>query len=220
MGGFGMNVPDYLQPDYVRQANANAAKKATEQGTLSDANASIASGTAAGTYHAPMTAEQLAQSDLANRQQAFTESQALARQQALAAIAAQIQTSTGYSPGGTAPAPAPTSPADLASENAGYGRAKERTGLAMQSALKGLRGAMASRGISGSGIEATGTASVYGGGVGDLAETDRQMAEQGAGRAFTANQSALDRAEQARQANMQNQSQRLSQLISLYGSAY
>lgn len=93
------------------------------------------------------------------------------------------------------------SPYDMAAETAAYGRAKERTGLATQSALKSMREQMAVRGISGSGIEAEMMGDVYNAGLGDLAETDRQLAEKRAGRAFTAEQSNIDRLIQQQQFN-------------------
>lgn len=78
-----------------------------------------------------------------------------------------------------------------------YGRAKERTGLATQSALKGLRETLASRGLLGSGIEARETASVFRGGLSDLAETDRQQAEQDSARSFQSHESDKNREYQA-----------------------
>jgi hypothetical protein len=80
-------------------------------------------------------------------------------------------------------------PADTAT----YGRAKERTGKATSSALKGLRETLASRGLLGSGIEASETGKVFSSGLSDLAETNRQMAEQGAAREFTARESGKNR---------------------------
>lgn len=162
-------------------------------------------------------------SDVSLREMALKEQQAAQKNAALAAISAQLQQNTGYSAPGAAPAPAAVegpSPDELAAENAGYGRAKERTGLAMQSAMKGLRGAMASRGIGGSGIEATEMGNVFAGGVGDLAETDRTMAEGAAGRSFTRNEANKDRAESARRYDQDAAARRVSQLLSVYGSAY
>jgi hypothetical protein len=80
-------------------------------------------------------------------------------------------------------------PADTAT----YGRAKERTGKATSSALKGLRETLASRGLLGSGIEASETGKVFSSGLSDLAETNRQMAERGAQRDYEASQAQKDR---------------------------
>lgn len=74
-----------------------------------------------------------------------------------------------------------------------YGRAKERTGLAAQSAIKGLRETLASRGLLGSGLEAQETAKVYSGGLSDLAETDRQQAEQNTERDFQTREAQKNR---------------------------
>lgn len=193
-------------PDWVRQYNANAARR-TAQGDAAQSADTRSVNTS---------------SDVALREIALKEQQAAQKNAALAAIAAQLQQSTGYSPSGTTTPPPVegASPEELAAENAGYGRAKERTGLAMQSAMKGLRGAMASRGISGSGIEASGMADVYGGGVGALAETDRTMAEGSAQRSFTRNEANKDRAESGRRYDQDAAARRMSQLISVYGSAY
>jgi hypothetical protein len=120
---------------------------------------------------------------------------------------------------------------DVAAEAATYGRAKERTGQSLQAALKGLKGAMASRGIGGSGIEGAATSNLFGMGVGELAETDRTMAEGSASRAYSAgerdkdrsfqsNESRLDREQRERDRIAQSQAARLSQLMQLYGSMY
>lgn len=103
-----------------------------------------------------------------------------------------------------APPPAPLaerveSPYDMAAERAGYGAAKERIGMAMQRALQGLKAAMAQRGIRGSTIERAGLENVFGGGLSDLAGVDRQLAENRADRAFTAEQTDLTRADRGRE---------------------
>jgi hypothetical protein len=90
---------------------------------------------------------------------------------------------------------------DPAADRAQYGKAKERIGLALQSALRGLRESMASRGIGGSGIEGQEMGDLFASGLGQLADTDRQLAEQRAGRAFTAGQSDTDRVIQQQQFN-------------------
>lgn len=86
-----------------------------------------------------------------------------------------------------------TKPYDEAAQSAQYGAAKERTGLAMQAAMRGLMANLQRRGISGSGIDADKTGDIYAGGLGQLAATDRQMAEEASDRAFTSEQSNTDR---------------------------
>ena len=205
-----------------------------------------------------MTADRARQADL-DRRAAGQEEYERNRQIGLdserrALVASQLQTTTGYTappagggggapvPGGTSGTPGGGAPLgaggpvgsatpsyDPAADAATYGRAKESTGMAMQAALRGLREAMASRGISGSGIEARGTADIFGQGVGALAETDRQLAEGTASRGFTAGESARNRNEGARQFNvsagqreremgLNEQARRLSNIFSLYGA--
>lgn len=96
-------------------------------------------------------------------------------------------------------------PYDMAAERATYGRAKERTALATQAALRSMREQMAARGISGSGIEAEAMGNVYTAGLGELADTDRTLAEGQAGRAFAAEQSNIDRLIQQMQFNANTQ---------------
>lgn len=98
---------------------------------------------------------------------------------------------------------------DPAATRASYARAKERTGLAAQSAMRSLRESMGQRGISGSGIEAEMTGRIHEAGLGELADHDRGMAEAEAGRAFQAGQSRIDRLINQYQfnANLQNNSQ-------------
>lgn len=92
-------------------------------------------------------------------------------------------------------------PYDRTSEAATYGAAKERTGLAMQAAMKGLQGSMAGRGIRGSTIHGDALGGVYEAGLGELAGTDRQLAEKFADRSFTAENIDLSREESGRQFN-------------------
>lgn len=80
------------------------------------------------------------------------------------------------------------------SQSATYGRAKEQTGLETQAALKQLRELMAFHGRGGgSGVQAHEERQLLQGGLGDLAETDRQMAEAGASRDFQARESGKNR---------------------------
>lgn len=84
-------------------------------------------------------------------------------------------------------------PYDQEAESGAYGKAKERTGLAAQSAMRGLREQLNARGLTGSGIESQGVEDIFKSGLGQLADTDRQLASERSGRAFTAGQSALNR---------------------------
>lgn len=65
---------------------------------------------------------------------------------------------------------------DLAAQDAAFGRAKDRVGAIGRAGLTGLREAMASRGILGSGIEAAGTGQVFGEAAGGLGEVARDQA--------------------------------------------
>lgn len=66
--------------------------------------------------------------------------------------------------------------ADLAAQDAAFGRAKDRVGAIGRAGLTGLREAMASRGILGSGIESAGTGQVFGEAAGGLGEVARDQA--------------------------------------------
>jgi hypothetical protein len=122
-------------------------------------------------------------------------------------------------------------PYDMAAENAAYGRAKERTGLATQAALKNLRAEMVGTGRSGAGLGNEALSGLFSRGVGELADTDRQLAEARAGRAFGAQQRDIDReiasgqwttefdqSESAREAG--SRESRLARLLQVYGMWY
>lgn len=79
------------------------------------------------------------------------------------------------------------------SQTATYGRAKERVGLETQSALKALREQMAFHGRGGSGPELQGVTDILRGGQAELGETNRQIAERGAEREFTAREAGKNR---------------------------
>jgi hypothetical protein len=122
-------------------------------------------------------------------------------------------------------------PYDKRAEAATYGAAKERTGLAMQAALRGLQGQMAQRGIRGSSIQADKMAQLFQGGLSELAGTDRQLAERTSERAFSAENQDLARLTQAGQfgdtfrAGEEQRAQQaalaeLDNLIRVYGMAY
>lgn len=125
----------------------------------------------------------------------------------------------------------PTPHYDKGAEDAAYARAKDRTGLALQAAMKGLSSSMNKRGIGGSGIEAENLTDLYESGVGALGETDRQLAERSADRAFSAGESERGRAESARQFNdsflqgeedraAEQQAQQLARIMQAYSFAF
>jgi hypothetical protein len=66
-----------------------------------------------------------------------------------------------------------------AAEAAAYGRAKDQIGLNAAAGLKAMQGLMASRGISGSGIEAALSQGIVGDALGGLGEVSRDQAIQG-----------------------------------------
>jgi hypothetical protein len=154
---------------------------------------------------------------LSQEQQDFLESSTRNRQAAIAGLMSTIQgmqspTIPGSGGGGTA-APAgggggtaggsaDVSPYDMAAESAAYGSAKDQIGNEGASALRGLRNYMNARGIGGSGIEAHGAQGVFGQMQQALGSTDRQLAENRAGRVFDAQQGGLQRAETAREFNV------------------
>lgn len=135
------------------------------------------------------------------------------RQQILALLQAAVSQASGTNLGGvTAPtvnvatipgaggaSPYTPTPYDTAADTAAYTTAKQQTGEALQASLQGLRNAMQARGITGSGVEGQQTESLYASGLNALSNVSAQNAETTAGRAFTANQSAAQRAEQARE---------------------
>ncbi len=131
----------------------------------------------------------------------------------------------GSSTPGTATATPPTgstAPAGATdADRAYYTRAKESTGNAMQAAMRGLDEDMNRRGISGSGIQAQGLTELYEGGLGELAEADRDLAEGGAERAYQSNEAALSRGWQSgenakdRAANLATS--RLQSILNMYG---
>jgi hypothetical protein len=127
---------------------------------------------------------------------------------ALEALAREVSASRATNTGYTAPqVPIETSgyTGNAEADRAAYTAAKERTGMALKSALKGLRESMAGRGLQGSGIEGEAIGDAFEAGLSQLAGHDRAMAEQNAGRAFTAGQSDTDRTIQQRQYNASQQ---------------
>lgn len=79
-------------------------------------------------------------------------------------------------------------------DTATYGRARERTGVEGQAALKQLREMMAFHGRGGgSGVQAHEERGLLESSLGNLAETNRQMAEGGAQREFQARESGKNR---------------------------
>lgn len=158
--------------------------------------------------------------------------QAAAHNPALDALIAQLSQqqqpySAAQAPVVHAPSPA-TSAAQAGGDAAMYGQAKERGALATKAAMKGLTATLASRGVgSESGVGASEIADLYKTGLTTLADTDRGIAEQGAGRVFQADQADADRTAQQYQYNTTQQNQaaqyardsrlrQLSLLASLY----
>jgi hypothetical protein len=160
---------------------------------------------------------------------------------ALQALIDQAKTTISQQPTYTAPqipittsSTSVTDPYDRAAETASYASAKDSTGQAMQSAMKGLQANLASRGLIGSGVEAAALSNLYSTGLSQLGETDRGLAENAANRAFTANQSNTDRtiaqqefnagqqatAQSAAQSSWAAQLQALLSLAGLTRSAY
>jgi hypothetical protein len=92
-------------------------------------------------------------------------------------------------------------PYEMDAERSAYGAAKERVGQSTQAAMRGLREQMAKRGLTGSGIEGEALTGLFRGGLGELANADRQMVGERAGRAFTAEQANTDREINQRQYN-------------------
>ena len=82
---------------------------------------------------------------------------------------------TGGQGGGTT-APAGMAAGDVAAEDAAFARAKDKIGAVNESAKRSLSESMASRGISGSGVEAQQLGNVEAAGAGQLAD----VAQQGA----------------------------------------
>lgn len=105
-----------------------------------------------------------------------------------------------------------------------YGRAKDNTGLALTAAQKGLDEAMNRRGIFGSGIHAANLEDLYAAGLGDLAETDRQLAEGTADRGFRSSEAALGRSwesgERAADRAAGLATSKLQAILNLYGMVY
>ncbi len=175
-----------------------------------------------------------------------------ARARALASLTSSIQASAGG--GGTLPMASVGGgagggggtfvPASGASSPSGYqdtadaqsfARAKDNTGLALQSALKGLQATMASRGITGSGIEGGETTKLFQSGLTDLANEGTAEAKTAAEHAFTDSQSSKALGEQSREFDVgqgtdvskfnaglvaDTQSKKLSAIMQAYGSLY
>lgn len=116
------------------------------------------------------------------------------RHQALSALEAQIRGQMGQT---NQPQQTPVVTSKFtgndAADRAVYGGAKERVGLALKSALKGLRESMSSRGLAGSGIEGEATGNLYANSLGDLAETDRALATANGDRLYQSGQADTDR---------------------------
>ena len=94
----------------------------------------------------------------------------------------RAQQSMVATPAAVAPIATPTAAPQLQQVNqqpanaAAFAQAKDSVGLQMRGALTGLAGAMAGRGISGSGLEAAGQLGVVNTGQGQLGDVSRQQA--------------------------------------------
>lgn len=66
--------------------------------------------------------------------------------------------------------------AEMAAEDAAFARAKDKIGQASRSAMDSMTSQMASRGITGSGVEAQELGKLYEGGVGQISDTAREQA--------------------------------------------
>lgn len=183
-------------------------------------------------------AYQSGQLELATQTENFSESQAVAKAAQAKALADQIAglglgPSDGTSVGalgalaGGTVAPDGPDPSDTAfqtAQTAALTGAKERGGENLAASLKSLRGLMAERGISDSGIEAADTADLYGQNLkdqasveGDLASSASTRAASVADRNFAAK---LDLEKTQAAAAQQAQTTKLQALLSLYGMAY
>jgi hypothetical protein len=101
-----------------------------------------------------------------------------------------------------------------------YAKAKERTGLQAQAAMRGLSAHLQRRGISGSGIDAEMSADVYGKGVQSIADIDRRLASDAAGRQFDASKLNAGWQLEAAQANQSAQERQMELLARLVSMRY
>lgn len=110
------------------------------------------------------------------------------------------------------PAAAPGYTFDKTAYDAAFGRAKDQQARTISAAMEGLKNAMSSRGLQGSGIEATALADIIGGGAGGLGEFTRQQATEEAGARTAADQFGANLASSTRGQNI-NLALSLSQLL-------
>lgn len=180
------------------------------------------------------TAAAAASTQLAQRQQAFTEQQTqqqtstrAASQAALLALLKEPATAAptvAFDPYGGAAGQGYNDQAYRDAESAALTGAKESGGQQLAGSLKGLQQVMANRGISGSGIEAKNTRDLFGdylagqsGVTGNLAVARAQRAGQVSDRNYAG---ALDVAKTNTQVAADSARQRLSSLVSAYGMNY
>lgn len=131
---------------------------------------------------------------------------------------------------------------DTSAENAAYAGAKDASAEALAGSLKSLHNTLASRGITGSGIEGKETEALYQQGNETIANTARAQAATQAGHAFTAQEQTQNLQTGANTANANNAqgaaefntgtaltqqqlaadnaNKKLSSLVSAYGSLY
>jgi hypothetical protein len=107
--------------------------------------------------------------------------------------------------------------AGQAAQAAVFGRAKDRAGQVASSALSGLRSALASRGMLGSGIETQGTVDAAMQGAGLIADTSREEAIQEAQRGERAREFQTQAQLQQRGQNINQRGQDLGQILGVRG---
>lgn len=107
--------------------------------------------------------------------------------------------------------------AGKAAQSAVFGRAKDRAGQVASSALSGLRSALASRGMLGSGIETQGTVDAAMQGAGILADTNREEAIQESQRGERAREFQTQAQLQQRGQNINQRGQDLGQILGVRG---
>ena len=104
-----------------------------------------------------------------------------------------------------------------AAQSAVFGRAKDRAGQIANSALSGLRSALASRGVLGSGMEVQGTVDAAMQGAGLIGDVSREEAIQEAQRGERAREFQTQAQLQQRGQNIGQRGQDLGQLLGVRG---
>ena len=107
--------------------------------------------------------------------------------------------------------------AGASAQRAVFGRAKDRAGQIASSALSGLRSALASRGVLGSGMETQGTVDAAMQGAGLIADTSREEAIQEAQRGERAREFQTQAQLQQRGQDISQRGQDLGQILGVRG---